>query len=73
MRLTSRAGWRVACQICHMAADGVTTNFAPGNGGGERDPRTIFTHRFPGASDVDLLSGRRVWTSVRRDGRAGGR
>ncbi|MEE8363894.1 MAG: carboxypeptidase-like regulatory domain-containing protein, partial [Dehalococcoidia bacterium] len=45
----------VTCQACHMAPDGVTTNFAPGRGGQERDPDSIFTHRFPGAEDTDLL------------------
>lgn len=43
------------CQSCHMKPDGVTTNFAPGRGGVERDPEKIFTHRFPGADDVELL------------------
>ena len=45
------------CQHCHMAPDGVTTNIAPRRGGVERDPRTISTHRFPGASDDALLQG----------------
>jgi hypothetical protein len=45
----------VTCQTCHMAPDGTTTNFAPGRGGVERDPQTIFTHSFPGAADVNLL------------------
>lgn len=43
------------CQRCHMQPDGVTTNFAPGRGGLERDPQTIPTHRFPGAADQTLL------------------
>jgi len=43
------------CQDCHMKPDGVTTNIAPRRGGVERDPRTISTHRFPGASDETLL------------------
>ena len=43
------------CQDCHMAPDGVTTNIAPGRGGVERDPLTISTHTFPGASDEVLL------------------
>jgi hypothetical protein len=45
------------CQKCHMAPDGITTNIAPHRGGVERDPRTISTHRFPGASDDALLQG----------------
>ncbi|MHC4278493.1 MAG: hypothetical protein ACYSTI_14430, partial [Planctomycetota bacterium] len=43
------------CQSCHMKPDGVTTNFAPGRGGVERDPDTIPTHNFPGAADETLL------------------
>jgi len=43
------------CQDCHMKPDGVTTNFAPGRAGQERDPAEIFTHTFPGASDKTLL------------------
>lgn len=43
------------CQDCHMRPDGVTTNFAPGRGGIERDPATIPTHGFPGAADEALL------------------
>lgn len=43
------------CQACHMKPNGVTTNFAPGRGGLERDPEKIFTHAFPGAADVALL------------------
>ena len=43
------------CQSCHMKPDGVTTNFAPGRGGVERDPETIPTHHFPGAADTTLL------------------
>ncbi|MFQ5568741.1 MAG: carboxypeptidase regulatory-like domain-containing protein [Rhodothermales bacterium] len=43
------------CQSCHMKPDGVTTNFAPGRGGLERNPETIPSHHFPGASDTTLL------------------
>jgi len=43
------------CQSCHMKPDGVTTNFAPGRGVLARDPQTIPTHTFPGASDEALL------------------
>jgi len=49
------ADWGVQCQNCHMRPDGVTTNFAPGAGGFERDPETIATHSFPGASDAAFL------------------
>lgn len=34
----------IQCQTCHMTPDGVTTNFAPGHGGVERDPQTIPSH-----------------------------
>jgi len=43
------------CQDCHMAPDGLTTNFAPGRGGQERAPQTIPSHDFPGASSEVLL------------------
>lgn len=43
------------CQSCHMKPDGITTNFAPGRGGLERDPQKIFMHDFPGAADIALL------------------
>lgn len=43
------------CQSCHMKPDGKTDNFAPASGGIKRDPSTIPTHTFPGASDIDLL------------------
>jgi hypothetical protein len=45
----------ITCQDCHMKPDGVTTNFAPGRGGVERDPETIPTHFFPGAADTSFL------------------
>jgi hypothetical protein len=32
------------CQDCHMAPTGRMTNIAPGNGGVERDPRTLGNH-----------------------------
>lgn len=44
------------CQDCHMRPDGVTVNFAPGRGGWDRDPATLPTHRFPGASDQEFLA-----------------
>ena len=46
----------VQCQTCHMAHDGVTTNFAPGKGGLERKPSTIPTHAFPGSRDHRMLA-----------------
>ena len=46
----------IECQSCHMAPDGVTTNFAPGKGGVERDPYTIPSHSQPGSRDPDFLS-----------------
>ncbi|MFQ5639101.1 MAG: carboxypeptidase regulatory-like domain-containing protein [bacterium] len=46
----------VQCQTCHMAPDGVTTNFAPGNGGFERAPSTIPSHLLPGSRDPDILT-----------------
>jgi len=45
----------VECQTCHMPPDGVMTNVAPGQGGVERDPRTIHAHTMPGAASVPLL------------------
>ena len=65
------------CQQCHMPAPTMLkgqalTNLAPDKGGVERDPMTIPTHTFPGASSVDLLqnavtltaSGRRAGNQV---------
>jgi hypothetical protein len=43
------------CQDCHMPA-GRADHFArPEVGGLRRDPRTIFSHRMPGAADEELL------------------
>ena len=47
---------RIQCQTCHMAPDGVTTNFAPGKGGLERNPSTIPSHLFPGSRDPEFLA-----------------
>jgi hypothetical protein len=44
----------VQCQNCHMTPTGRLTNIAPGNGGIDRDPRTLASHRFPG-SQADML------------------
>jgi hypothetical protein len=46
----------IQCQTCHMAPDGITTNFAPGKGGLERNPSTIPTHLFPGSRDPEFLA-----------------
>ena len=43
------------CQDCHMPSLGVTHFALPEQGGVERDPETIFSHRMPGASDDELL------------------
>ncbi|MCK5793418.1 MAG: hypothetical protein KAH12_01845 [Anaerolineales bacterium] len=44
------------CQDCHMPT-GLTDHFALIDEGGlARDPRTIFSHRMPGATSVDLLT-----------------
>jgi hypothetical protein len=45
----------VHCQTCHMPPDGVTTNFAPGHGGLERDPQTIPSHFQLGAANPEFL------------------
>lgn len=41
----------IECQNCHMKSDGITTNFAEGNGGIERDPKTIPSHNQMGFND----------------------
>lgn len=46
----------VQCQDCHMTPDGVTTNFAPGKKGVERDPKTIYTHRQFGSRDSAFIA-----------------
>lgn len=43
------------CQDCHMPSN-LTNHFARVEEGGKvRDPETIFGHRMPGASDIDIL------------------
>jgi hypothetical protein len=42
------------CQDCHMKPTGQMTNIAPGKGGVERDPLTLASHDFPGAT-TDML------------------
>lgn len=46
----------VSCQDCHMTPDGKTTNFAPGKGGVERDPKTIYTHILYGSRDSAFIA-----------------
>ena len=43
------------CQDCHMPRLGGNHFALPEQGGLERDPSTIFSHRMPGSSDPDLL------------------
>jgi hypothetical protein len=43
------------CQTCHMAPTGNMTNFAPGKGGIERDPKTLANHRFFAGSQEEML------------------
>ena len=43
------------CQDCHMPPQGVTHFARPDQGGLERDPTSIFSHRMPGAADEELL------------------
>lgn len=46
----------VTCQDCHMPPDMVTTNFAPGRGGVEREPMTIPSHFQLGSRDSTFLA-----------------
>jgi hypothetical protein len=46
----------ITCQNCHMHPDSVTTNFAPGRGGLERDPLTIPSHYDFGSRDSAFLA-----------------
>lgn len=43
------------CQTCHMKPTGTMHNIAPGNGGIDRDPRTLANHRFFAGSLEDML------------------
>jgi hypothetical protein len=43
------------CQGCHMKPTGSMTNFAPGAGGHERDPKTLGNHRFFDGSQEEML------------------
>ena len=46
----------IQCQDCHMQPTGDVTNIAPGNGGIERDPMTISSHRLLGINDSTFLA-----------------
>ena len=54
------------CQDCHMQPDGVISNFAPLRAGKERDPASIPSHNFPGASDESLLQNALTMTAEAR-------
>ena len=43
------------CQDCHMAPTGRMTNIAPGNGGLERDPKTLSNHLFFDGNQEEML------------------
>ena len=54
------------CQDCHMKPDGVTTNFAPDNGGVERNPMTLASHQlFPGGKAAMLKGSLHVDVELR--------
>jgi hypothetical protein len=52
----------IQCQTCHMAPDGITTNFAPGKGGLERNPVSIPSHLQPGSRDIEILRNALIMT-----------
>jgi hypothetical protein len=43
------------CQDCHMPSSGAQFFASPEKGGLKRDPKTVISHRMPGARDLDLL------------------
>jgi len=51
----SKEGKGKTCQDCHMPSTGAQYFAHPKKGGLKRDPKTIVSHRMPGARDVDLL------------------
>jgi hypothetical protein len=56
------------CQDCHMAPTGKLSNFAPGHGGVEREPRTLASHGlFADSQGTMLRTALKVTSSVRRD------
>ncbi len=57
------------CQDCHMTPNGAMTNIARRHGGVERDPRTLASHDFPGASRAMLGGALEVKPAVLRRGK----
>jgi hypothetical protein len=51
----SREGKGKTCQDCHMPSTGAEYFVRPEKGGLKRDPKTIVSHRMPGARDLGLL------------------
>ncbi len=51
----SRAGTGKTCQDCHMPAGKSSIIARTDKGGISRNPRTVFSHRMPGAADKELL------------------
>jgi hypothetical protein len=51
----SREASGKTCQDCHMPSSGAEFFARPEKGGLKRDPATSFSHKMPGARDVDLL------------------
>jgi hypothetical protein len=51
----SQEGKGKTCQDCHMPSSGADFFAHPGKGGLKRDPKTIVSHRMPGARDLNLL------------------
>jgi hypothetical protein len=51
----SREGKGKTCQDCHMQGAGAEFFASPEKGGLKRNPKTIVSHRMPGARDLDLL------------------
>lgn len=57
------------CQDCHMPPSGAEYFALPEQGGVQREPHTIFSHRMPGAADEELLQNAvSLQVSARRDG-----
>lgn len=50
----------IQCQDCHMKPTGKLTNLAPGKGGVRRNPQTLASHSFPGATAEMLQTCLRV-------------
>src|SRR5207245_1354692 len=59
------------CQTCHTAATGKMTNIAPGNGGIERNPKTLGNHLFFAGSQAEMLRRcLKLSATAKRDGNA---